>query len=226
MKKKFIKSFLILLILISESFANDVNNENSDLYQVKIILIEHNFSNNLAYNKSHVNEKFFDNDSIKINSNNCLINLDQSCVKYEKDYKLETFKEYIKAIEADNNIKIITHLEWIQNFNDILNVKIKNGYDYSEEIINEDIDLIDIDIIGLGKITKYEGYINITKNKFFKINLNLLERMKMKSPGFFEKDILVSKKYKISQKIKLNKTTYIDRDNFGLIIKIEKIKDF
>ena len=147
-------------------------------------------------------------------------------MKYEKDYKLETFKEYIKAIEADNNIKIITHLEWIQNFNDILNVKIKSGYDYSEEIINEDIDLIDIDIIGLGKITKYEGYINITKNKFFKINLNLLERMKMKSPGFFEKDILVSKKYKISQKIKLNKTTYIDRDNFGLIIKIEKIKDF
>ena len=48
----------------------------------------------------------------------------------------------------------------------------------------------------------------------------------MKSLGFFEKDILVSKKYKISQKIKLNKTTYIDRDNFGLIIKIEKIKDF
>ena len=93
-------------------------------------------------------------------------------MKYEKDYKLETFKEYIKAIEADNNIKIITHLEWIQNFNDILNVKIKNGYDYSEEIINEDIDLIDIDIIGLGKITKYEGYINITKNKFFKINLS------------------------------------------------------
>ena len=48
--------------------------------------------------------------------------------------------------------------------------------------------------------------------------------MIMKSPGFFSTDILTSKKYIISQNIMLNRTTYIDRDNFGFIIKINKIK--
>ena len=55
-------------------------------------------------------------------------------------------------------------------------------------------------------------------------NINLFERMIMESPGFFSTDILTSKKYIISQNIMLNKATYIDRDNFGFIIKINKIK--
>ena len=47
----------------------------------------------------------------------------------------------------------------------------------------------------------------------------------MKQDGFFSSDALVSKEHNIIQNIKLNKTTYIDRDNFGVIIKVKKIKN-
>ena len=46
----------------------------------------------------------------------------------------------------------------------------------------------------------------------------------MKQPGFFSEEFLTSKKYNISQKIKLNKVYYIDRDNFGILISLSKIQ--
>jgi hypothetical protein len=56
------------------------------------------------------------------------------------------------------------------------------------------------------------------------VNIELLEKMIMKAPGFFSIDTLTSKKYIINQNIMLNKTTYIDRSNFGFIVKINKIE--
>ena len=147
------------------------------------------------------------------------------CVKYEKDYKLENFNKYIEIIDEDSGLKVISHKEWVQNMDSIYNIKIKGGYDYSEDIFNENLEILDFNILSEGAINKYDGHISIRKNKFFKIHLNILERLKMKQDGFFSSDALVSKEHNIIQKIKLNKTTYIDRDNFGVIIKVKKIKN-
>ena len=95
----------------------------------------------------------------------------------------------------------------------------------NNDIFDNKLDLQDINIIGSGKITKYEGTINFSKNRFYEIQVNLFERMKMKPPGFFSTDILTSKNYQIKQKIKLGKINYIDRDNFGMIIRVKKVKN-
>ena len=104
-------------------------------------------------------------------------------------------------------------------------MKIKGGHDFSDEVFNDDIILDDIDILSNGKITKYEGSFLLTKEKFFQINISLFEKMIMEKKGFFSTDVLTSKKYIINQNIMLNKTTYIDRNNFGIIIKVNKIKE-
>ena len=132
----------------------------------------------------------------------------------------------LKFLKKDKDITILNHIEWIQNFNNDLFIKIKSGEDYSEDIFDNKLDLQDINIIGSGKITKYEGTINFSKNRFYEIQVNLFERMKMKPPGFFSSDILTSKNYQIKQKIKLGKINYIDRENFGMIIRVKKVKNF
>ena len=132
----------------------------------------------------------------------------------------------LKFLKKDKDITILNHIEWIQNFNNDLFIKIKSGEDYSEDIFDNKLDLQDINIIGSGKITKYEGTINFSKNRFYEIQVNLFERMKMKPPGFFSTDILTSKNYQIKQKIKLGKINYIDRENFGMIIRVKKVKNF
>ena len=104
-------------------------------------------------------------------------------------------------------------------------IKIKNGYDYSQSIIDEKIFVNDFDILSSGKITKYEGSIFFSKKDFYQISLDLFERMIMKPPGFFSNNFLTSKKYKIIQKIKLNKVNYIDRENFGIIVSVSKVKE-
>ena len=132
----------------------------------------------------------------------------------------------LKFLKKDKDITILNHIEWIQNFNNDLFIKIKSGEDYSEDIFDNKLDLQDINIIGSGKITKYEGTINFSKNRFYEVQVNLFERMKMKPPGFFSSDILTSKNYQIKQKIKLGKINYIDRENFGMIIRVKKVKNF
>ena len=99
----------------------------------------------------------------------------------------------------------------------------KGDYNKATEVFENNLQINDIDILSSGKITKYEGFINITKNKFYTLNLKLFERVKVKSERLFSDDQLILKEYNISQKIKINKMTYIDRDNFGLIVKASKI---
>ncbi|MFL2549749.1 MAG: CsiV family protein [Gammaproteobacteria bacterium] len=219
------KNILLFFLLFSTSiYAEEIIDENQILYQIKIIIVSHNDSNLIEYNQNFISDKYKENDSISIKNNNCVINNENICVKYDNDYKLETFNEYKTILSKDNKIKLITHLEWVQNMNSFYNIKIKDGHDYSNEIFDDDLDLNDIDIIGSGKINQYEGFIKFVKDEFYTVNLILYERLKMKSDSFFSNNILVSKKHDISQRVKLNKTTYIDRDNFGLILKIIKIK--
>ena len=220
-----LKNILLFFLFFSTSTnADEIINENKILYQIKVIIVSHNDGNLIDYNENFISDKYKENDSISIKKNNCVINNENICVKYDDDYKLETFNEYKTILSKNEKIKLITHLEWVQNMNNLYNIKIKDGYDYSGEIFDDDLDLNDIDIIGSGKINQYEGFIKFTKDKFYTVNLILYERMKMKSDSFFSNNILVSKKHDILQRIKLNKTTYIDRDNFGLILKIIKIK--
>jgi len=220
-----LKNILLFFLFFSTSTnADEIINENKILYQIKVIIVSHNDGNLIDYNENFISDKYKENDSISIKKNNCVINNENICVKYDDDYKLETFNEYKTILSKNEKIKLITHLEWVQNMNNLYNIKIKDGYDYSGEIFDDDLDLNDIDIIGSGKINQYEGFIKFTKDKFYTVNLILYERIKMKSDSFFSNNILVSKKHDILQRIKLNKTTYIDRDNFGLILKIIKIK--
>ena len=221
---KYILSLIIFLNPIFNVFAEPIKN-NEELYQVKLLLISHKDSNYMEYDENFVSDKYNENKPIIIKDNNCIITSENQCIKYDLDYKLNTFNEYKKILEQNRDYTVLSHLEWVQNTNSKNHIKIKTGYDYSDEIFNEEVLIEDIDILSSGSISKYEGTVSIFKNKFFNAELILYERIKMKSNEFFSKDILVLKKFNIIQRIKLNKITYIDRDNFGLIVSVKKIKD-
>ena len=226
MKKKLFNILLLILIpLSSPLYAEDITNEDLDLYQVKLIMVSHNSSNYADFNSNFINDHYIEDNFININKNNCIINDEKICIKYDFDYKIETFNDFKIALESSKDIEIISHLEWIQNLKSDNKIKIKNGYDYSDDLINGDIEVNNIEILGSGRITKYEGSLSITKNKFFNVIVTMLERKIMEQPGLFSTDLLVSKKYNIAQKIQLNKLTYIDREYYGIIIKIVKIVD-
>ena len=220
--KLLILFFLYFPIL---TYANTYNEE-ENLFQVQLIFVSHNLSNYIDFQEELISDSFINKSNVDVKNNNCLINKDNNCVKFENDYKLDNFNSYAEILKKDKDITILSHIEWIQNFNNDLFIKIKSGEDYSEDIFDNKLDLQDINIIGSGKITKYEGTINISKNRFYEVQVNLFERMKMKPPGFFSSDILTSKNYQIKQKIKLGKINYIDRDNFGMIIRVKKVKNF
>ena len=226
MKKKLFNILLLILIpLGSPLYAEDITNEDLDLYQIKLIMVSHNSSNYADFNSNFINDHYIEDNFININKNNCIINDEKICIKYDFDYKIETFNDFKIALESSKDIEIISHLEWIQNLKSDNKIKIKNGYDYSDDLINGDIEVNNIAILSNGRITKYEGSLSITKNKFFNVIVTMLERKIMEQPGFFSTDLLVSKKYNIAQKIQLNKLTYIDREYYGIIIKIVKIVD-
>lgn len=226
MKKKFFNILpLILISLNSPLYAEDAISENIDLYQIKLIMVSHNSSNHIAFNQNFINDSYIEDDLISINKNNCIIDDQKICIKYDFDYKVETFNDFKIALEATKDIEIISHLEWVQDLKSDYKIKIKDGYDYSNDLINGDIEVNNIEILGNGRITKYDGSLLITKNKFFNVIIAMFERKIMEQPGFFSKDLLISKKYNITQRIKLNKLTYIDREYYGIIIKIIKIID-
>ena len=52
----------------------------------------------------------------------------------------------------------------------------------------------------------------------------MFELMKMKPTVFFSSEVLTSTNYIIKQKIKIGKIYYIDRDNFGIIVRVNKIE--
>ena len=224
-KKLFNIVSFILVFLNSPVYAEVEINEPVDLYQVKLLMFSHNSSNQIDFNPNFVSDNYIEKDFIDVSKRNCIISDEKICIKYDFDYKIETFNDFKIALESSKDIEIISHLEWIQNLKSDNKIKIKNGYDYSDDLINGDIEVNNIEILGNGRITKYEGSLLITKNKFFNVIVTMFERKIMEQPGFFSTDLLVSKKYNIIQKIQLNKLTYIDREYYGIIIKITKIAD-
>tara|TARA_B100000767_G_scaffold179966_1_gene167970 strand:+ start:867 stop:1547 length:681 start_codon:yes stop_codon:yes gene_type:complete len=216
--------FIIIILVANFAFAENIIEKEEDLYQIKIILISHNKDNYIEYDKKFFNDKYTENETTKIVKNNCVIKEVNFCTKYDLDYKLDNFNDYKKSLDLDKDINVITHMEWVQKIDRDNYVKIKGGHDYSNEIFEDNLSITDIDILSTGKILKYEGSFLITKKKFFLVDINLFEKMIMKTPGFFSTDVLTSRKYIINQNIMLNRITYIDRDNFGIIIKISKIK--
>tara|TARA_B110000008_G_scaffold9170_1_gene8977 strand:+ start:239 stop:916 length:678 start_codon:yes stop_codon:yes gene_type:complete len=223
MKLLIVIKFFIIMLISNATFAEEKYEKEKDLYQIKLIMISHNFSNYIDHDEKFIDDKYKELKFIKISKNNCLIK-DVSCEKYDFDYKLDNFNDHKKSLELDKDIEVISHIEWVQEISNKNLIKIKGGYDYSDEVFENSLEIKDIEILSSGKITKYEGSILITKKKFFMVNIELLEKMIMKAPGFFSIDTLTSKKYIINQNIMLNKTTYIDRSNFGFIVKINKIE--
>tara|TARA_B100001996_G_C18648619_1_gene588493 strand:- start:1067 stop:1744 length:678 start_codon:yes stop_codon:yes gene_type:complete len=220
-----IKILIILITMQKLAYSETYIDEDINIYQIKLILISHNPSNYIEYEENFKSSIYLEKKNITINKNNCLINNDGLCEKYNSDYKLDNFNDYIKALNKDSDINVVKHIEWLQEIKEKKYIKIKAGYDYSEDIFNDQLEIKDINILSSGKITKYEGDISILKKEFYQVSFNINERKKMKPPGFFSNEVLVSKNYKITQKIKLNKITYIDRDDFGIIIKISKVKE-
>lgn len=216
--------FIIIILVANFAFAENIIEKEEDLYQIKIILISHNKDNYIEYDKKFFNDKYTENETTEIVKNNCVIKEVNFCTKYDLDYKLDNFNDYKKSLDLDKDINVIAHMEWVQKIDRDNYVKIKGGHDYSNEIFEDNLSITDIDILSTGKILKYEGSFLITKKKFFLVDINLFEKMIMKTPGFFSTDVLTSRKYIINQNIMLNRITYIDRDNFGIIIKISKIK--
>ena len=60
--------------------------------------------------------------------------------KYEDDYKLETFNDYKDKLIKNDEVKLLSHLEWIQNINskNIIS-KLKMVMIIVNEIINDKI---------------------------------------------------------------------------------------
>tara|TARA_B110000014_G_C20057210_1_gene550332 strand:+ start:257 stop:937 length:681 start_codon:yes stop_codon:yes gene_type:complete len=214
---------LLIFNIISISYAeeNIILQNNSILHQVKVIVISHNPSSYRDFEEDFIDDKYNNNNAIKIN-NNCIIINNITCEKYEFDYKLDTFKEYKKILQEQNDLIVIDHVEWVQDFSVNANIKIKGGYDYSNEIFENELEINDFDILSTGSITEYEGTVSVVKKKFFQIYIDVFERKRMKPSGFFATEMLTSQKIIINQNIKLNKITYIDRDNLGFIISITK----
>ena len=216
--------FIIIILVANFAFAENIIEKEEDLYQIKIILISHNKDNYIEYDKKFFNDKYTENETTEIVKNNCVIKEVNFCTKYDLDYKLDNFNDYKKSLDLDKDINVIAHMEWVQKIDRDNYVKIKGGHDYSNEIFEDNLSITDIDILSTSKILKYEGSFLKKKKKFFLVDINLFEKMIMKTPGFFSTDVLTSRKYIINQNIMLNRITYIDRDNFGIIIKISKIK--
>jgi hypothetical protein len=215
---------LLILNIISVSYAEESIEfqNNSILHQVKVIVISHNPSSYREFEENFTNDKYNNNNSIKIN-NNCIITNSTTCEKFDFDYKLDTFNEYKKILQDQNDLIIIDHVEWVQDSSVTANIKIKGGYDYSNEIFEQELEINDFDILSTGSISEYEGTVSVIKKKFFKIHIDVFERKRMKPSGFFATEILTSHNIIINQNIKLNKITYIDRDNLGFIISIKKV---
>ena len=217
----------IFIIICFFSFTTPLKADEESIienfYQVQLIFLTHKISNYIDHNENYTNSPFVENSNIEIKLNNCLILEDLTCVKSENDYKLSSFNDYLNLLKKDKDISILNHLEWVQDFSNNYSIKIKSGYDYSDDIFDETLNIDDISIIGSGKITRYEGSISVTKKNFHEIVINMFERMKMKPPGFFSSEVLTSTHYVIKQKIKIGKMYYIDRDNFGIIVRVNKV---
>jgi len=216
----------ILIVIYFFALSNSLKADEAigkNFYQVQLIFFTHKISNYIDHNENYANSPFVEKSNIEIKLNNCLILEDLTCVKYENDHKLSSFNDYLNLLKKDKDISILNHLEWVQDFSNNYYIKIKSGYDYSDDIFDEILNIDDISIIGSGKITRYEGSISISKKNFHEIEINMFERMKMKPPGFFSSEVLTSKNYIIKQKIKIGKMYYIDRDNFGIIVRVSKV---
>ena len=97
------------------------------------------------------------------------------------------------------------------------------GFDYSEMLIEEDLDVNNLDILTNGKISEFEGNIIFKKGKFFTINFNLINRKILKNKSLFSNPTLHAEKLKYSNRITLNKLYYIDKGIFSFLIKVNKL---
>ena len=106
--------FFIIILISNISFAEEKYEEEQDLYQIKLIMITHNISNYIEYDEKFIDDKYEEFKYIEILKNNCLIKSDSSCGKYDFDYKLDNFNNYKESLESDKEIKVISHIEWVQ----------------------------------------------------------------------------------------------------------------
>ena len=174
--------FIFLLFWSTLCHSNDLIFE--DFYHVKVIILSH--SQNLYIENELDYEKLkFDSNVIDIQENNCLIDYELECLKYEEKYKLSTFDKEVSKIKNDDRLKLIAHKEWIQQLDSNAAIFFSGGFDYSEMLIDEDLDLNNLDILTNGKISEFEGNIEFKKGKFFTINFNLINRKILKNKSLF-----------------------------------------
>ena len=212
--------FIFLLFWSTLCHSNDLIFE--DFYHVKVIILSH--SQNLYIENELDYEKLkFDSNVIDIQENNCLIDYELECLKYEEKYKLSTFDKEVSKIKNDDRLKLIAHKEWIQQLDSNAAIFFSGGFDYSEMLIEEDLDVNNLDILTNGKISEYEGNIKFKKGKFFTINFNLINRKILKNKSLFSNPTLHAEKLKYSNRITLNKLYYIDKGIFSFLIKVNKL---
>ena len=212
--------FIFLLFWSTLCHSNDLIFE--DFYHVKVIILSH--SQNLYIENELDYEKLkFDSNVIDIQENNCLIDYELECLKYEEKYKLSTFDKEVSKIKNDDRLKLIAHKEWIQQLDSNAAIFFSGGFDYSEMLIEEDLDVNNLDILTNGKISEFEGNIKFKKGKFFTINFNLINRKILKNKSLFSTPTLHAEKLKYSNRITLNKLYYIDKGIFSVLIKVNKL---
>ena len=105
--------------------------------------------------------------TISIPKNNCKISYEIQCEDYDLHYKLETFDIQKNTIQDSSEIRLIDHKEWIQEDNIEPNVIFRGGYDFSNDIFDDKIEVDNLDILTSGKIYEFEGTLTFTKNDVF-----------------------------------------------------------
>ena len=214
---------LASLFVLSYTYSDDSLVFNKS-YHVKLISISHD--NNIETDKEYSSEPILlkKSNTISIPKNNCKISYEIQCEDYDLHYKLETFDIQKNTIQDSSEIRLIDHKEWIQEDNIEPNVIFRGGYDFSNDIFDDKIEVDNLDILTSGKIYEFEGTLTFTKNDVFFIEIDMIQRKK-----FYDRNNstnkLQAKKIYINQQIVLNKSYYVDRESIGFILKVSDIKE-
>ena len=157
---------LASLFVLSYTYSDDSLVFNKS-YHVKLISISHD--NNIEADKEYSSEPILlkKSNTISIPKNNCKISYEIQCEDYDLHYKLETFDIQKNTIHDSSEIRLIDHKEWIQEDNIEPNVIFRGGYDFSNDIFDDKIEVDNLDILTSGKIYEFEGTLTFTKNDVF-----------------------------------------------------------
>jgi len=159
---------------IKEEVKEEIKEEVKE--EVKLEILETNIDNYQIQDKRDYNSKFINNDIIKENIIENIINNNENIIKNEEDIIISK-KENLKSSESLENIENIQNYEYsIKNNIDIGEINIEQKKNINESKMMEKIDEVE------DKITKYENNVINRRGKEMIDTANLISKIKNSIP--------------------------------------------